>query len=113
MAAAPNKECESVSFVSALSLGITYAEPLASVYPSQLKKDTPQSDITKQTFVPVRVQLRLRGRGRGRVCVCVLVSRHACSLCYVYIRYIRDREKKWTVAKIALVRGSCASFPVW
>ena len=87
MAAAPNKECESVSFVSALSFGKMYADPLASVYPSQLKNDTPQSDIKKQTFVPVRLRLHWGsvcvrvgvGAGVGAdVCLWVLVFRYVC-----------------------------------
>lgn len=110
MAAAPNKECESVTFDSALSFGKMYVDPLASVYPSQLKKDSPQSDIKKQTFVPVRLRSRggrcARGRGRGHGRVLVGFSVRACSFCYTLV--IGGREKTTTVEPFPPVaRGFC------
>ena len=109
IAAAPNKECESVSFVSALSFGMMYADPLASVYPSQLKKDIPHSDNKKQTFVPVRLRMhggrcargRGRRRGRGRAFV-GLLSRYLYRLATRYT-LIGGREKNSTFEKTAFI----------
>lgn len=111
MAAAPNRECESVTFDSALSFGKMYVDPLASVYPSQLKKDSPQSDIKKQTFVPVRLRVhggqcvRVRGCRRGHGRVLVGFSVRACSFCCTIIG---GREKTTTIEIFPLVaRGFC------
>lgn len=110
MAAAPNKECESVTFDSALSFGKMYVDPLASVYPSQLKKDSPQSDIKKQTFVPVRLRSRggrcARGRGRGHGRVLVGFSVRACSFCYTLV--IGGRGKQQRSNLFLLSRGDSA-----
>lgn len=102
MAAAPNNECESATFSSVLSFGRMYADPLASVYPSQLKKDIPQSDVTKQTFVPVRLRVRgdrrrsgRRGCGRGRGRVLVGFSVQVCAPANIATQKIISFDQIW------------------